>query len=45
MKDHKREFHIYESTFSDILGIMMFYYLTGQLEAETGSGNGYRVWR
>ena len=26
----KREFHIYESTFSDILGILFFYFLTGQ---------------
>lgn len=34
----KKEFHIYESTFSDILGIMMFYFLTGQLEPETSSG-------
>ena len=29
----KKEFHIYESTFSDILGIMLFYFLTGQLDA------------
>jgi cell volume regulation protein A len=28
----KKEFHIYESTFSDIMGIMMFYFLTGQLD-------------
>lgn len=28
----KKEFHIYESTFSDILGIMLFYFLSGQLE-------------
>ncbi|NNM18993.1 MAG: sodium:proton exchanger, partial [Croceitalea sp.] len=27
LKDHKKEFHIYESTFSDILGIMLFYFL------------------
>ena len=33
LKEHKREFHIYESTFSDILGIMIFYFLTGQIEA------------
>lgn len=31
LKGHKREFHIYESTFSDILGIMLFYFLTSQL--------------
>jgi NhaP-type Na+/H+ or K+/H+ antiporter len=33
LKEEKREFHIYESTFSDILGIMMFYFLTGNLDA------------
>ncbi|MCP9236147.1 cation:proton antiporter [Lewinella sp. JB7] len=31
LKGHKKEFHIYESTFSDILGIMLFYFLTSQL--------------
>ena len=31
LKGHKREFHIYESTFSDIMGIMLFYFLTAQL--------------
>ncbi len=30
----KREFMIYESTFSDILGIMLFYFLISSLEAE-----------
>lgn len=30
----KKEFHIYESTFSDILGIMLFYFIVGF--AETG---------
>jgi len=34
----KREFHIYEGTFSDILGIMMFYFLTGRLDPSEGSG-------
>jgi len=29
LKESKKEFHIYESTFSDILGIMMFYFLKG----------------
>ena len=29
----KKEFHIYESTFSDILGIMLFYFLAGPFEA------------
>ena len=39
LREDKREFHIYESTFSDILGIMMFYFLTGNLDAaEHGSG-------
>ena len=39
LKANKKEFHIYESTFSDILGIMMFYFLTGQIdEAEHSSG-------
>ncbi|RME97830.1 MAG: sodium:proton exchanger [Bacteroidetes bacterium] len=33
LREDKKEFHIYESTFSDILGIMMFYFLTGQLDA------------
>ncbi len=27
LKEQKKEFHIYESTFSDILGIMLFYFL------------------
>jgi cell volume regulation protein A len=27
----KKEFHIYESTFSDILGIMLFYFLKGMI--------------
>ncbi len=31
LKSDKKEFHIYESTFSDILGIMLFYFLTSQL--------------
>lgn len=37
LKNHKKEFHIYESTFSDILGIMLFYFLTGQVD--TGEGH------
>jgi cell volume regulation protein A len=41
LKERKKEFHIYESTFSDILGIMLFYFLAGQLDtAEHGSGAG-----
>ena len=39
LKEQKKEFHIYESTFSDILGIMLFYFLAGQLDAaETSNG-------
>jgi len=41
LREDKKEFHIYESTFSDIIGIMMFYFLTGQLDAvEHSSGLG-----
>ena len=41
LREDKKEFHIYESTFSDIFGIMLFYFLTGQLEAgDHGSGIG-----
>lgn len=38
----KKEFHIYESTFSDILGIMVFYFLAGQIDhsPEHGGGGG-----
>jgi NhaP-type Na+/H+ or K+/H+ antiporter len=31
LRSDKKEFHIYESTFSDILGIMVFYFLLGKL--------------
>lgn len=37
LREDKKEFHIYESTFSDIMGIMMFYFLTGQLGGEEHS--------
>lgn len=37
----KREFMVYESTFSDILGIMIFYFMIG---AEGGAGGGSIVW-
>lgn len=41
LNEDKKEFHIYEGTFSDILGIMMFYFLMGQVEtAEHSNGNG-----
>jgi NhaP-type Na+/H+ or K+/H+ antiporter len=31
--EHKKEFMVYESTFSDILGIMFFYFMLGNAEA------------
>jgi NhaP-type Na+/H+ or K+/H+ antiporter len=37
----KREFMVYESTFSDILGIMVFYFMIG---AEGGAGEGNLFW-
>ncbi len=40
LKGHKKEFHIYESTFSDILGIMLFYFLTSQLHGAHGEDYG-----
>jgi len=36
LRKDKKEFHIYESTFSDILGIMMFYFLTANIDPEAG---------
>lgn len=36
--DKKKEFHIYESTFSDIMGIMMFYFMIGGLDPEHAVG-------
>lgn len=42
LKNEKKEFHIYESTFSDILGIMLFYFLTSQLHGDHGDvGDAY----
>ncbi len=42
LSESKKEFHIYESTFSDIMGIMMFYYLIGGLNpAEDGGIAGF----
>lgn len=38
LEDRKKEFHIYESTFSDIMGIMMFYFLVGELNSSNESG-------
>jgi NhaP-type Na+/H+ or K+/H+ antiporter len=44
LADIKKEFHIYESTFSDIFGIMMFYFLTGGLNpAEDGGVVGFSI--
>jgi len=41
LRNDKKEFHIYESTFSDILGIMVFYFLIGQMpNGETGVQEG-----
>ncbi|MGB5238022.1 MAG: cation:proton antiporter, partial [Flavobacteriaceae bacterium] len=37
LMENKKEFHIYESTFSDIMGIILFYFLIGRLEPEEGS--------
>ncbi len=38
LPDAKKEFHIYESTFSDIMGIMLFYFLVGGLHPGEDSG-------
>ncbi|TDQ16399.1 sodium/proton antiporter (CPA1 family) [Algoriphagus boseongensis] len=38
LKGKKREFHIYESTFSDILGIMLFYFLSGKFDPAEDTG-------
>ncbi|MEM9143231.1 MAG: cation:proton antiporter [Bacteroidota bacterium] len=40
LEDPKKEFHIYESTFSDIMGIMMFYFLVGGLNPAEDAGVG-----
>lgn len=34
LSENKKEFMVYESTFSDILGIMLFYFLISSMEAE-----------
>lgn len=36
LDQHKKEFHIYESTISDILGIMLFYFLLGIMGTQGG---------
>jgi len=40
LRGDKKEFHIYESTFSDILGIMVFYFLTSKLPSADGIDHG-----
>ena len=37
LRADKKEFHIYEGTFSDIMGIMMFYFLEGQMTPQAES--------
>ncbi len=41
LRKDKKEFHIYESTFSDILGIIVFYFLTGPYEALESGGEAH----
>lgn len=44
LKASKKEFHVYESTFSDILGIMLFYFLKSQMHGgEALDGHGSEV--
>lgn len=40
LKKDKKEFHIYESTFSDIVGIIVFYFLISPFEKTTGHSEG-----
>jgi NhaP-type Na+/H+ or K+/H+ antiporter/voltage-gated potassium channel Kch len=40
LTEKKREFHVYESTFSDIIGIMLFYFLIGYFENEVAASAG-----
>lgn len=40
LNEKKREFHIYESTFSDIIGIMLFYFLIGYFENQEAAAAG-----
>ena len=41
--EHKREFMIYESTFSDIFGIMVFYFLISNAEATSAKEMGIDI--
>jgi len=43
LSSDKREFMVYESTFSDILGIMLFYFLISSMEAESVGDMGLDV--
>jgi len=43
LRKDKKEFHIYESTFSDILGIIVFYFLTGPFEAAETGGEAHGI--
>ncbi|SFR33289.1 NhaP-type Na+/H+ or K+/H+ antiporter [Robiginitalea myxolifaciens] len=38
LSEAKKEFHVYESTFSDIAGIILFYFLAGQLNPAEAVG-------
>ena len=40
LPEEKKEFHIYESTFSDIIGIMLFYFLISYFENEIAVAEG-----
>jgi NhaP-type Na+/H+ or K+/H+ antiporter len=40
LSQEKQEFHIYESTFSDIIGIMLFYFLISYFENEVSIAEG-----
>jgi NhaP-type Na+/H+ or K+/H+ antiporter len=43
LSEDKREFMVYESTFSDILGIMLFYFLISSLKAESAGEMGLEI--
>jgi len=43
LSDNKREFMIYESTFSDILGIMFFYFMLGGYDSPSTSNIVFNV--
>jgi len=40
LRGDKKEFHIYESTFSDILGIMVFYFIVSKIPSADGTDHG-----